>query len=233
MPNLLITGGSRGIGFAITKKFRQAGWQVASISRHPPPDPSVLHWPGDFSKSAALASLQPRCCEFAAQTDKFTLIHNAWQYHGGTTQELTADAFSHSLITNLVPASQLNRWLIPQMPPGSSILFIGSTLAEQATQGAAPYIIEKHALVGMMRALCQDTAGLGIHTACLCPGFTETEMLFEHLGDNSEARDAIQAHVTHRRLIKPSEIAELALFAAENPVINGAVLHANLGQIQF
>ena len=38
------------------------------------------------------------------------------------------------------------------------------------------YVVSKHALVGMMRATCQDLAGREIHTACICPGFTDTEM---------------------------------------------------------
>ncbi len=94
------------------------------------------------------------------------------------------------------------------------------------------YVISKHALVGLMRATCQDLATREIHTACICPGFTDTEMLRTHVGEDSGVLDAIAAMNPFGRLIEPREIAESILFAAQHPVINGAVLHANLGQIE-
>ena len=84
----------------------------------------------------------------------------------------------------------------------------------------------------MMRATCQDLAGSGIHTACVCPGFTDTEMLRAHVGDDPEILKSIAGTTTFGRLVEPSEIAATIQFAANNPVINGAVLHANLGQVE-
>jgi hypothetical protein len=57
-------------------------------------------------------------------------------------------------------------------------------------------------------------------------------MLRAHVGDSEEILHAIAAGVTQKRLIQPDEIARTVWFCAENPVINGAVIHANLGQIQ-
>jgi NAD(P)-dependent dehydrogenase (short-subunit alcohol dehydrogenase family) len=82
-----------------------------------------------------------------------------------------------------------------------------------------------------MRATCQDLAGKGVHTACICPGFTETEMLRAHVGDSQDVLDSIAAGITFGRLIEPREIAEVLYFCARNPVVNGSVIHANLGQI--
>ena len=81
-----------------------------------------------------------------------------------------------------------------------------------------------------MRATCQDLMGSGIHTAMICPGFTDTEMLRTHLGNNREVEAAVASMNSFNRLIDPGEIAELIRWAHYNPVINGAVLHANLGQ---
>ena len=82
----------------------------------------------------------------------------------------------------------------------------------------------------MMRSACQDLAGRDIHTACICPGFTDTEMLRNHIPD--EAMESVRAMSAYNRLIDPDEIAEALFWAASNPVINGAVLHANLGQVE-
>ncbi len=82
----------------------------------------------------------------------------------------------------------------------------------------------------MMRATCQDLAGRRIHTACICPGFTDTEMLRQHV--SADAMESVKAMSAYNRLIDPDEIAETLFWAAQNPVINGSVLHANLGQVE-
>jgi 3-oxoacyl-[acyl-carrier protein] reductase len=112
----------------------------------------------------------------------------------------------------------------------SSIIYVGSTLSEMAVAGRAAYVVSKHALVGMMRVTCQDLQGKGITTCCVCPGFVNTAMLTDQV-ERSVLDEVIKAKVTAGRLIDPAEIADLIYFCAEHPVINGSVLHANLGQI--
>jgi NAD(P)-dependent dehydrogenase (short-subunit alcohol dehydrogenase family) len=85
-------------------------------------------------------------------------------------------------------------------------------------------------MIGMMRATCQDLAGREIHTACICPGFTDTEMLREHVPE--DALSSVAAMSAYSRLVNPDEIADTLHWAATNPVINGSVIHANLGQIE-
>lgn len=118
------------------------------------------------------------------------------------------------------------------MPHGSSLIYIGSTLSEKAVANSFSYVTSKHALVGMMRASCQDLKGKQIHTCCICPGFTDTEMLRTHVGDDSAVLEFIASLNTFNRMIEPKEIAEFIIWAHHNPVINGSVLHANLGQIE-
>jgi len=83
-----------------------------------------------------------------------------------------------------------------------------------------------------MKAACQDLQGKGLHTCCICPGFTDTEMLRTHVGNSEEVLQAIAAMNTFGRMIEPEEIAATITWAHNSPVINGAVLHANLGQIE-
>ena len=65
-----------------------------------------------------------------------------------------------------------------------------------------------------------------------CPGFTDTEMLRTHINDSAEVLAAVSAMSAFNRLVAPDEIANTLWFCATNPVINGAVIHANLGQIE-
>ena len=124
----------------------------------------------------------------------------------------------------------LNYFTIPFMRAGSAILYVGSTLSEKAVPGSYSYVVTKHATIGMMRATCQDLAGRGVHTACICPGFTDTEMLRRHVPE--EAMEGVRAMSAYNRLIDPDEIADTLFWAASNPVINGSVIHANLGQVE-
>ena len=158
------------------------------------------------------------------------LIHNAAKLVNDTLQSTESAALADILNINVIAPQRLNQTLMPLMSAGGAILYIGSTLSEKAVANSFSYVTSKHAMVGMMRASCQDLTSTGIHTACICPGFTDTEMLRAHVGGSEEVLEAIGGLSTFGRLIDPSEIAETILFCAENPVINGAVIHANLGQ---
>jgi NAD(P)-dependent dehydrogenase (short-subunit alcohol dehydrogenase family) len=145
---------------------------------------------------------------------------------------IEADILRQVLQLNVVAAAQLNKLLIPKMLEGSSVLYISSTLGTKAVANTHAYVVSKHAVIGQMRATCQDLAGKMIHTACVCPGFTETEMLQNHLKTNPELYDQLASRMALKRLAQPSEIADTLWFCSQNPVINGSVIHANLGQIE-
>ncbi len=230
MKTLLITGASAGIGLATARRFAAAGYDVTNISRRPCGLPSVNHLPGDLSDANFLDALSERLGEALAGADAVAVIHNASRLLNDSAADTPSDQLRAVMEVNLAAPNTLNRFVIPSLPPGSSILYVGSTLAEKAVPNSFSYVVTKHALVGMMRATCQDLAGRGIHTACICPGFTNTEMLRAHVPE--EAMEAVRGLSAYGRLIEPSEIADTLLWAAENPVVNGAVLHANLGQVE-
>ena len=119
--------------------------------------------------------------------------------------------------------------VIPYMKKGSSILYVGSTLSEKAVPQMSSYVTTKHGMIGLMRSTCQDLFGRFIHTACVCPGATETEMLQEYVQGNAEALKMMAGTLSENRLISPKEIASTLLFCSQNSVINGSVIHANLG----
>ena len=181
------------------------------------------------------SDLEAVCAPFLdrwKQAKQICVLHNAAAYEKGTVETLSLSTLLTLFQINIGAAVVLNQIILPFMPRTSSILYVGSTLSEQGTAGAAAYITVKHAVVGLMRATCQDLAGRGIHTACICPGFTDTPMLQTNLGPDPTVRARVAARMSAGRLIAPTEIAELLFFSAQNPVIDGAVLHANLGQIR-
>ncbi len=229
---LLITGASKGIGYATAQRFIEQGYKVINLSRslcrianvtNLQIDLTAAGWE-DANRSAILAAL--------GTPEQLCVVHNAALLAKDNIKNVSTTSLRNVLELNVVAAVLLNQIVLDKMMAGSSIVYVGSTLGTKAVANACSYVTSKHALIGLMRATCQDLAGSMIHTACVCPGFTKTEMLREHLGDDEQVFAAIAAGVTHKRLIEPAEIAEMIYFCAQTPVINGAVLDANLGQIQ-
>jgi len=229
---LVISGASRGIGLATARAFAAEGWRVVNLSRRPPGIAEAIHLAVDLADPDWDRVHAARLAEAVAGSTTLCLVHNAGLLGKNSVTELGAAEFAQALQVNVIAAQQLNRLLLPAMGPGSSIIYVGSTLGEKAVAGACSYVVSKHAQIGLMRATCQDLAGRGIHTACVCPGFTDTEMLREHVGADEAVLAALAGAVALGRLVEPVEIARTIQFCAANPVINGAVIHANLGQIE-
>lgn len=231
MKTLVITGASKGIGLATATRFLDAGYRVINLSRTPAPDERVENHRIDLSMGDSEAQLRS-LLDLLIDPGEICLIHNAGKLTNDSAADTETDAFVDVLNINVVAPHFLNQTLIPKMRAGSSIIYLGSTLSEKAVPGTYSYVVSKHAVIGMMRSTCQDLAGREIHTACICPGFTDTEMLRTHVGEDEATLEAIASTSTFNRLVEPTEIAGAIWFAASNPVINGAVLHANLGQVE-
>ncbi len=229
---LVITGGSRGIGLATAKHFADEGYQVINLSRQRPNlngiehlavDLSDINWPGQYGDELI---------ERVNNAAQITLVHNAGVLEKDTVRDIPADSFQRVMQLNVIAASQLNQLLLPLMQPGSSILYISSTLGEKGVANTCSYVSSKHAQIGLMKAGCQDLFGSGIHSAAICPGFTDTQMLRDHVGHDAEVLDYFAGLSAFGRLLDPKEIADTVWFCANTPAINGSVIHANLGQLE-
>ena len=230
MKIAIITGASVGIGHATARAFISEGFRVFNLSRRECPEPEVNNLHCDLSSPS---SVDAACDVLAPEIGTCTsvaLVHNASQMLKDSVQDCDSDSLRRVLETNVVAINSLNRRLLASLPRSSSVLYVGSTLSEKAVPGSFSYVVSKHAQLGMMRATCQDLMGAGVHTALICPGFTDTEMLRTHLGGDPEIERIIAGMKSYDRLIHPEEIGELIRWAHHNPVINGARLHANLGQ---
>ena len=230
MKIAIITGASVGIGSATARAFLESGFTVFCLARRQCPVQGVSSIACDLASEASIGSACEELEKNLAGCTEVTLVHNASQMRKDSVDDCSSASLNQVMSTNVIAINSLNGRLLPLMPESSSVLYVGSTLSEKAVPNSFSYVVSKHAQLGMMRATCQDLMGRGIHTAMICPGFTDTEMLRTHLGDDPEVEAAVAGMNSFNRLIEPEEIAELIRWAHHNPVINGAVLHANLGQ---
>jgi len=230
MSLVIITGASKGIGMAAAARFIANGNKVLNISRTPSQLDGITNVALDLAASDA--NVRVAHLVDGLEAGEIHLIHNAAKLVNDSVRDVDAAIFRSIISINIIAPQILNHALLPKMNAGSSIIYIGSTLSEKAVPNSYSYASTKHAMIGMMRATCQDLAGSGVHTACICPGFTDTEMLRAHVGDSDDVLEAIGSMSSYGRLIEPDEIARSIEFAVANPVINGSVIHANLGQIE-
>lgn len=227
---LVITGGSKGIGFATAKIFHARGARVVNISRSRCELEGVLNLAVDMSVPGFEGAVEAELLKAVEGCERLVLVHNSATLEQDSTDAGSLDILRRALEVEVLGPTVLNRLLIPKMPKGSSVLYVGSTLSEKAVSGVYSYVVAKHAMVGMMRATCQDLLGRGVHTVLICPGVTDTETLRKRAGGNPATLEALRAMTGEGRLIAPEEIAQVIAFAAAQPVLNGTIVHANLGQ---
>lgn len=230
MKIAIITGASVGIGRATAQAFLNEGFATFNLARRECPIEGVTNLACNLASELSINSALDTLADVLPGCSEVALVHNASQMLKDSADNCASDNLQQVMMTNVIAINSLNQRLLPLMPATSSIVYVGSTLSEKAVPGSFSYVISKHAQLGMMRATCQDLMGRGIHTALVCPGFTDTEMLRTHLGDDPVIEAAVAGLNSYNRLIEPEEIAELIRWAHHNPVINGSVLHANLGQ---
>lgn len=228
----IITGGSTGIGLAVTGKFLEEGYRVFNLSRQKCPLEGVVSESVDLSVESELENCLERLKKEFREKSSITLVHNAFSYVSDHLEAFSAKAILKSFQVGVLSPMKMNQVFLPLMGEGSSIIFIGSTLSEKGVAKAMSYVTLKHAIVGLMRSVAQDLYHhKGIHTVCVCPGFTRTKMLEEHL-KKTNSYDLVKNKVLFKRLLEPEEMANLVYFCAENPLVNGSVIHANLGQVE-
>ena len=229
--HLIITGASSGIGYATAKLFQEDGYQVINLSRSKINLKNANHLTADLSKRDWSNEVTKKLSSILTDSSEISLIHNASMMQSDNVENIDINNLRDIYEVNLVAPAILNKIIIPYMKNGSSILYVGSTLSEKAVPQMSSYVTSKHGMIGLMRSTCQDLFGRYIHTACICPGATETEMLQEYVQGNQEALDMMAQTLSENRLISSEEIAKTLFFCAKNSVINGSVIHANLGII--
>ena len=233
MKYLIITGASSGIGLATAERFLQENYEVINLSRRPCPVESVNSYHADLQSQNLVTVIDRVIAEqFEKDTEyEIHLVHNAAQFNLDNALETNDETLQSVLQVSVVAANTLNRAIIPKMRARSSVLFVGSTLSERAVPNTFSYVTSKHAQLGMMKSLCQDLTTADIHVAAVCPGFTDTAMLRTNAPE--EILPQLEARTAFGRLISPAEIAAALYWCSQNPVINGSVIHANLGQKEW
>jgi len=221
----LVTGGTRGIGAAITEMLAASGAAVeAGYNRGKESAEKFQKQMAD--KGATISIHQGRgddaddCARVAKEVlDRFGrvdfLVNNAGITVDKTVRKMTIDDWHQVLNVNLSGAFQMTKAVLEHMIERGSgrIVNISSVIGETGNIGQANYAASKAGLFGFTKSLAREMAQRGITVNCVAPGFIETEMV---ASIPEAALAKVVEKIPQRRLGKPEEVARVVRFLLED-----------------
>jgi len=232
----VVTGGTRGIGAAISKALAAEGYKVAAVyagndaaaeAFRAETGVSVYKW--DVGDADACAQGLARVVADLGPVD--ILINNAGITRDGMFHRMSYDQWREVMRTNLDSMFTMTRPLIEGMRERGfgRIINISSINGQKGQMGQANYSAAKAGVIGFTKALAQENAAKGITVNCICPGYIDTDMV---AAVPEEALKKIIATIPTGRLGKAEEVGDLVAFLASDKAafFTGAVHTVNGGQ---
>jgi acetoacetyl-CoA reductase len=233
----VVTGGTRGIGAAVAKALKSAGYAVAAnyggndaAAAEFKAATGITAYKWDVSSYEACSQGLGRVVAELGPVD--VLVNNAGITRDGMFHKMTPENWLAVVNTNLNSLFNMCRPVIEGMRARSfgRIVNIASINGQKGQMGQTNYSAAKAGEIGFTKALAQENASKGITVNAICPGYIATDML------KAMAPDALQKHVLPHipvgRLGEPEEVARCVLFLVSDEAgfITGSTLTANGGQ---
>jgi 3-oxoacyl-[acyl-carrier protein] reductase len=182
----LVTGASRGIGFAIARKLGELGSRVSICSRDPQKlesaatelkrlGISVFAMPADVTRPADIDSFVRRAESSLGPIE--IVVNNAGVGYFGPSQEASVADWDHVLDTNLKSVFLMTKAVAPGLIQrrAGHIINIASLAGKNAFAGGAIYCASKWGLLGFTQCVAEDLRAYGIRVSAVCPGSVATE----------------------------------------------------------
>jgi acetoacetyl-CoA reductase len=233
----LVTGGTRGIGAAISVALKEAGYRIAAsyggndeaaAAFKAETGIAVYKWDvGDFEAcKAGVAQVE------ADLGPVEVLVNNAGITRDGMLHKMTPENWRAVITTNLDSLFNMTRNVIEGMRGRGygRIISISSINGQQGQMGQTNYCAAKAGLIGFTKAAAQENAFKGITVNAIAPGYVGTEMVRAVPEEVLKAK--ILPHIPVGRLAEPEEVARCAVFLASKDAgfITGSTLSVNGGQ---
>lgn len=210
--NVLVLGGSRGIGAAIVRRFAADGARVAFT--YLGSQDAALALSGETAAEALKVDSADRQALIHAVADRGALdiiVISAGALVFGDPLSLDPDAVDHLIDVNVRAPYHAAVEAARRMSDGGRIIVIGSVNGDRAPfAGAAAYALSKSAMQGMVRGLARDFGARGITVNAIQPGPTDTDMN----PASGALAETTQGFMAIKRHIRPSEIADYVAFVA-------------------
>ncbi|BBC37418.1 Oxidoreductase, short chain dehydrogenase/reductase family protein [Streptomyces graminofaciens] len=226
--SVLVTGGNRGIGLAIARRFAAAGDRVAVTYRgtEPPASEGFLAVRCDVRDGQQVDQAFKEAEE--AHGPVTVLVANAGATQDRLLVRMTEEDFTSVIDTNLTGAFRVARRAVRGMLTAGHgrIVLLSSTAALHGAPGQTNYAAAKAGLIGFARSLTQELGPRDITCNVVAPGLTRTDMSQSLTEDQ---RRKLLATTPAGRLGHPDEVADAVAFLAGAGYVRGAVIPVDGG----
>lgn len=211
----LVTGGSRGIGLALVKRFRAAGFRVAACAttrEGASASGADVAFACDVSRAD---DVERGIAEVLQRLGRLDVVVNNAALAGTNPLEAGSsdELWFRILDVNLTGTYLVTKRALPHLPDGSGrVINIASTLGLRGVPDQTAYCAAKHGVVGFTRALALHTAPRRIPVNAICPGWVRTDMASQRAAELGVSEDELARGVPIGRMVEPEEVAELALY---------------------
>jgi len=235
----IVTGGSRGIGRAISVALQKAGHRV--VATYSGNDAAAREFTAETGISTAkfdvgnFAECEAALKKIAAEVGPIEiLVNNAGITRDATLHKMTPQQWDEVIRTNLTSCFNMCRLVIDGMRERNfgRIVNIGSINGQGGQYGQVNYAAAKSGIHGFTKALAQEGAGKGITVNCIAPGYINTDMV---RAVPAPVLEKIVAKIPVGRLGEADEIARGVVFLCGEDAgfITGSTLSLNGGQHMY
>ncbi len=232
----LVTGGSRGIGAAISKALKEAGYSVAAS--YAGNDEAAAK----FTEETGIKTYKWNVGDYAASKEGIArveadlgpieiVVANAGITRDAPFHKMTPEQWQEVIDTNLTGVFNTIHPVWPGMRERKfgRVVVISSVNGQKGQFGQVNYAATKAGDIGIVRSLAQEGARAGITANAICPGYIATEMV---MAVSEKVRESIIAQIPAGRLGEPEEIARCVTFLVSDDAgfINGSTISANGAQ---
>jgi 3-hydroxybutyrate dehydrogenase len=217
----LVTGAGSGIGRAITQRLVDDGLRVLAVDLKPDPEGPGEPFAADLTTRDGNRAAVDAALERFGRLD--AIVPNAGFQHVSPVAEFPEDRWDALLAILLTSPFLLARYAWPALVEAGEgrIVVIASVHGLVASPFKAGYVSAKHGVMGLVKTLALEGASEGITATAVCPGFVRTPLVEAQIADQAKAHgmpedrvleDVIVAPHAVKRLIEPSEVADVVAF---------------------
>lgn len=236
MKNAIVTGATRGIGFAVAKMLLKAGYYVIITYGHNEEEARKAK----MALEEISSNFEIVCVNQASKQDlkRFAdamrekghvdcLVCNAGMtLRNATLSEIGDDGWEQVMMVNVNSYVYMIRDLYDVIPHGSRIIFIASLLGIHPHSMSLAYGVTKSAVIALAKNLVKYFEGTDTTVNAIAPGFVETEW---QKNKPKEIRENIIRKTAVKRFASPDEVADTVRFCIENDFVNGSVIEVSGG----
>jgi 3-oxoacyl-[acyl-carrier protein] reductase len=241
MRNVIVTGGSRGLGLGIARTLRAAGYRVIAIARTVGDQLEAVMGEGDSANAGAI-HFKPFDLEQVAGIPDFLrglrkefgsvygLVNNAGIGTGGLLSTMPDAAIERLVRLNTLSPIMLSKYVVRSMMAdgGGRIVNLSSIVSATGFSGLTVYGATKASLTGFTRALAREVGPLGINVNAVAPGFIDTDMTGSL---DATQRERVVRRSALRRLAEVGDVAAAVEFLLSDKArnITGTTLTVDAG----